>query len=115
MELFDVGNHLKPAGLFNSGYRVELQLVGGVPQEITFRQSRLDGNPFIPTGVFASIDVVIEIENFKNFRFTATPFGKNYPAPIDQRLRVYGDGFVELLFVDYSIVRASGTGSGYYY
>jgi hypothetical protein len=111
----DVGNHLKPAGFFNSGYRVEFELAEGVPQEISFRQMRLDGNPFIPVAVFATSPVSIEIQELGGYTFEATPFGVNYPAPVDQTLVVRGVGFVEMMFVDYPIVKTRVSGSYYYY
>jgi hypothetical protein len=117
MKMVDLANHMKPAGFYNSGFRYEIPL-SATPFELSFIQARLDGLPFVPTGVFSSALVDIRVRELDNFVFQAGPNGRNYPAPLNQTLFITPVGaetFTELIFVDYTIIRSRfNNSSGYY-
>ena len=102
--LVELGNILKPAINFNSAVKVGVTLTPGVPQTISFTHMSPDGAEFIPTGVIANQQVEISIKELEGFSFITNQEGQNYPAPYNQTLSVMGNGYVELIFVDYPIV-----------
>lgn len=101
-----VNNYLVPAVGTPRAFVFNEELFG--ERVLEFRSVKLDGENFVPTGVYSSQNnnaVSITIDQLANFAI-ALDAGEsfNYPAPPDQTIRINGSGVCNLIFVNYPII-----------
>ena len=114
-----VNNYLVPA----TGTTNSVPVVGtfsAVPTRVDFREISLNGEQFVPSGVFidnsAGIGpLIIEIESMQGYSVYC-PAGqiiaRQYPAPIDQIVNIVGNGDAVVIFVDFPVIPSTDSTSG---
>lgn len=112
-------NYLVPAS--GTTHMVQLsQVFSATPVVADFRQLQLDGQAFIPSGVFidntAGTGVLTVLINEVGFSIVVQPgqrLQQMYPAPLSQSASITGQGQATVVFVDFPVIPfLSGIGAG---
>lgn len=107
---FNTMNYLVPASGTTSGAEVKGDF-SATPTRVDFRIQELDGEPFVPSGVYmdnsqGTAPLVVTIVG-TGYTFDCKPgLRRNvqYPAPLDQVVEITGEGFASLVFVNYPVL-----------
>lgn len=116
--LIGTNNYLVPASGTTHGYPVN-EVLSATPLKIDFRTIELDGEQFVPSGVYidntaGTADAVVLVLGM-NYRIVCAPGTRlqaQYPAPIDQSVELTGNGLVSMIFVDYPVIPYRETTGG---
>lgn len=109
-----VNNYLVPATGTTNSVPVKGPF-SATPTRIDFREVSLNGEQFVPSGVFIDNSagagpIVIAIEGMQGFTVTCAAgarTARQYPAPIDQIVEIIGDGEATVIFVDFPVIPSS--------
>lgn len=106
-------NYLVPASGTTTGYVVTGTFTS-TPSVQDWRLQELDGEPFVPSGVFidnsAGIGELVVKVRGSNFSVACPPGARvnaQYPAPLDQITEITGDGDATVVFVNFPVLPTS--------
>lgn len=118
MALTAVNNYLVPSTGTTNAYPVT-GTFSATPTTVDFRTVELNGQRFVPSGVFIDnsagiADLVITIESMSGFTTVCPAGGRlqtQYPAPMDQIVNIVGNGAAVIVFVDFPVIPFQVTGA----